>query len=262
MLTNQYKSINKEVLDFMVTLIPSKDKYLNTHFRRLARTVEVILDQKPTGKLLEIGTSGVIPIVLDKFAPDLEVVVTEFDLKQPKKGSTTVQVGKYKKTLECYRVNLESTKLPAKDESFDYVVCSEVIEHLERDPMFMLKEINRVLKTSKSLILTTPNVVSSRGITKMLLGIEPYFYMQYNRDLSLYRHNYEYSIHSLTKLLKAAGFDGSAWTEDTFEDPIMRDIQKLRSIGYPMNHIGDNIFTVSSKVSAPTGEYPDWIYAG
>jgi hypothetical protein len=47
----------------------------------------------------------------------------------------------------------------------------------------------------------------------MLAGIEPYFYMQYNKDRSLYRHNYEYSIHSLTRLLKAAGFDGSAWTE-------------------------------------------------
>lgn len=245
----------------MVNVIPKDDSYLNTHFRRLARTIEVLLDQSPKGKILELGTSGIVPIVLEKLAPELEVVVTDFDLSKPANDTMTVKVGKHERTVECYRVDLETQKLPVKDKSFDYVLCSEVIEHMERDPLFMLNEINRVLKNNKTLILTTPNVVSSRGIRKMLVGIEPYFYMQYNKDGSLYRHNYEYSIHSLTKLLKAAGFDGSAWTEDTFEDPIMTDIERLRTIGYSMQHIGDNIFTVSKKIAPPTGEYPDWIYA-
>jgi ubiquinone/menaquinone biosynthesis C-methylase UbiE len=261
MLTNPYKGINKEILDYIVTVIPSDDRYLQTHLRRLARTVEVILDQKPTGKLLELGTSHIIPIVLEKFAPDLEVVVTDFDLSKPPTGEITLQLKKYKRTVECYRLDLESDKLPASNKSFDYVVCAEVIEHMERDPLFMLNEVNRVLKNNKTLLVTTPNVVSSRGITKMLAGIEPYFYMQYNKDRSLYRHNYEYSIHSLTRLLKAAGFDGSAWTEDTFEDPILKDVHRLQSIGYPMQHVGDNIFSVSRKISPPSGEYPDWIYA-
>jgi SAM-dependent methyltransferase len=260
MLTNPYKGINKEILDFMVTVIPSDNKYLQTHLRRLARTVEVILDQKPKGKLLELGTSGIIPIVLDKFAPDLEVVVTDFDLSKPHTGDITVKVGNYEKTLKCYRIDLETEIIPSEDKFFDFVVCSEVIEHMERDPMFMLQEINRVLKNNKTLILTTPNVVSSRGITKMLAGLEPYFYMQYQVGGSLYRHNYEYSIHSLTKFLRSAGFDGSAWTEDTFDDPVMTDVERLRSIGYSMQHIGDNIFTVAKKISPPGERYPSGIY--
>jgi ubiquinone/menaquinone biosynthesis C-methylase UbiE len=126
--------------------------------------------------------------------------------------------------------------------------------------MYMLAEVNRVLKPGGTLIMTTPNVVSSWGITKMLRGIEPYFYMQYHTSGNLYRHNYEYSIHSLMKLVKAAGFDGSIWTEDTFEDPNHADMDRLKGAGYNITHIGDNIFTVAKKVGPVIDRMPMGIY--
>jgi len=45
-------------------------------------------------------------------------------------------------------------KLPYKDNSFDVVICSEVMEHLE-DPEAALKELKRV--TKKHLLLSVPN---------------------------------------------------------------------------------------------------------
>ena len=45
-------------------------------------------------------------------------------------------------------------KLPYKDNSFDVVICSEVMEHLE-DPEKALKELKRV--TKKYLFLSVPN---------------------------------------------------------------------------------------------------------
>jgi len=45
-------------------------------------------------------------------------------------------------------------KLPYKDNSFDVVICSEVMEHLE-DPEKALKELKRV--TKKYLLLSVPN---------------------------------------------------------------------------------------------------------
>ncbi len=48
-------------------------------------------------------------------------------------------------------------KLPYRDDSFDVVTCSEVVEHLP-DPDRALREMSRVTKPGGVLALTTPNV--------------------------------------------------------------------------------------------------------
>ena len=176
-------------------------------------------------------------------------------------GDMTVSLNGHSKVVHCARVNIEDNPLPFFDETFDYVLCSEVLEHMEVDPMYMLTELNRVTKTSGKLILTTPNAVSTWSITKMLRGIEPYFYMQYRHNRSLYRPNYEYSIHTLISVLKAAGFDGKMWTEDCFEEPNYTDIHKLNAAGYQLSHLGDIIFTVAVKQSGVVDRYPKAIYS-
>jgi SAM-dependent methyltransferase len=50
-------------------------------------------------------------------------------------------------------------KFPFDDNSFDYVVSIEGIEHIENHFAF-LREINRILKPGGQLFLTTPNVLS------------------------------------------------------------------------------------------------------
>jgi len=52
------------------------------------------------------------------------------------------------------RVDIEKP-LPFDDDSFDYVVCSEVLEHIF-DPQAALKEMARV--ASRSVVVTVPNV--------------------------------------------------------------------------------------------------------
>jgi SAM-dependent methyltransferase len=48
-----------------------------------------------------------------------------------------------------------ATKLPLCDETFDVVVCCEVIEHVER-PVLVMSELTRVLKPKGLLLLTFP----------------------------------------------------------------------------------------------------------
>lgn len=258
--SDPYKDISEEIVLVLESLISKDDSYHQGHKRRMARTLQVIFDSKPTGTLLEIGTSHLIPLALEMLFPDLEVFVTDFDLDKETIGDITISLNGFSKIVHCARVNIENEPLPFTGDNFDFVLCSEVLEHMEVDPMYMLSELNRVTKQDGQLLLTTPNAVSTWSITKMLRGVEPYFYMQYRHDRSLYRHNYEYSIHSLMQVVRAAGFDGHIWTEDCFEDPTYVDVNRLKAAGYTLNHLGDNLFTLANKKSGVVDRYPKAIY--
>lgn len=53
----------------------------------------------------------------------------------------------------------DMTNLPYKDNTFDYIACTEVIEHLTIKQLhIVLKEINRVAKRGAEVIITTPNI--------------------------------------------------------------------------------------------------------
>jgi SAM-dependent methyltransferase len=254
-------TVYKNVEELLRELTSADNPYHQTHLKRYGRTLSVLLDEQPTeGKLLEIGTSHIIPIALKELVPNLQVHVTQFDLTKPEKGKATLTSGEYSRVCPAYRVNVEKTSLPVADNTFDYVLCCEVLEHMEQDPMFMMSEINRVLKPDGVLILTTPNVVSSRGILAMLENREPYFYMQYRRSGDTDRHNYEYSLATVAMVLKASGFKGRGWTEDTFYTPDFSGVERLRTLGYELPHVGDNIFSVSSKVGPVVDRYPGVIY--
>jgi ubiquinone/menaquinone biosynthesis C-methylase UbiE len=257
MFTNTYKGVPDFIKDCLESIIDKSDDYHNVnHKRRYARTIQVLLDQQPSGRLLEVGTSKLIPRALKTLAPEVEVFVTDFDLNNPETNVLEIDGDSY----SAYSVDIEKTPLPAPDDYFDYVLCCEVLEHMEIDPMFMLSEINRVMKLGGTLILTTPNAVSTHSLTKMLAGIEPYFYMQYHKSGEYHRHNYEYSVHTLVRVLKAAGFDGSIWTEDTFENGIPSIVDKLKSAGFDISNVGDNIMTVSKKQGPVADRYPACIY--
>jgi len=261
MFKDTYKGVPTHIQDCMELYIDKNDHYHSVnHKRRFARTIQLILDQSPYGSLLEIGTSNFLPMCLTVLAPNIKVTVTDFNLTNPEISELEITLGLHTQKFPCYSVDLEKTPLPADDESFDYVVCSEVIEHMEIDPMFMLSEINRVLKPGGVLILSTPNAVSTHSITKMVNGIEPYFYMQYNKNGDYHRHNYEYSIHTLSRVLKSAGFNGTIWTEDTFEDPVPAVVERLNSAGFNIKNVGDNIFTIAKKEGPIVDRYPKEIY--
>ena len=60
--------------------------------------------------------------------------------------------------------------LPFDDESFDYVLCQEGIEHIE-SPLSFTRECSRVLRPGGKLIITTPNVLHmSARLAYFLVG--------------------------------------------------------------------------------------------
>ncbi|MFZ3071952.1 MAG: class I SAM-dependent methyltransferase [Thermodesulfobacteriota bacterium] len=54
------------------------------------------------------------------------------------------------------------SQLPFASETFDFIMCQEVIEHIE-NPWKLFRTANRVLKKGGFLFLTTPNILSERS---------------------------------------------------------------------------------------------------
>ena len=67
-------------------------------------------------------------------------------------------------------VKADARNLPFKAGFFDWVIATEIIEHLPQ-PAIMLEEVCRVLKTGGRVILTTP-VKSAAGLTDRLHQLE------------------------------------------------------------------------------------------
>ena len=260
MKSNPYQNVSERVREVVSGLMHGADDYHRSHKARLARTVELIYNARPEGKLLEIGTSGLIPLALRELCPDLEVHVTNFDKSRPLVAPLELTINAKTITVTAAAIDLEHDALPFEDEAYDHVICCEVLEHMEIDPMYMLGEVNRVSKSGASLLLTTPNVVSSRGLAKMLEGIEPYFFMHYHKTREYHRHNYEYSARSLYRVLSCAGYIGDVWSEDLFEDGLPNVIEKLNESGYHIMNTGDNLIARMTKASGVIERYPVGIY--
>ena len=109
-------------------------------------------------------------------------------------------------------LNIETDRFPYKNNFFDLVLCSEVVEHLPHSPVPAIREMYRVTKPGGHILITTPNINRSINQGKMLLGKAPVysidaFLENEGRGSNLYhRHNREYTLGELTKLARHAGW--------------------------------------------------------
>jgi len=96
--------------------------------------------------ILDIGSgSGMI----SKFASEKNIVVP-FDISK-KCISNSLKLNP-----SLFGVVGDAMEIPFKDNSFDTIICVELIEHLQ-NPDKCMNEIHRVLKDNGNLIMTTPN---------------------------------------------------------------------------------------------------------
>jgi SAM-dependent methyltransferase len=211
---------------------------------------------------LELGTTYIFPqLLLDTMGFE-RVDVTDFKQGTPGHG-TSIRLPQDPKSREvtAYNVDLEKQRLPCDEEIYDLVICFEVIEHMEVDPMFMIAEANRVLKPGGLLYLSTPNSTSARNVFKILNGYAPHFFMKYSKGATYHRHNIEYAPHQLVDLVSSGGFGiRKLWTVDTFEDGLPETIDFLAKSGFSTQHRGDNIFMIAEKVGPVLNRYPPTIY--
>lgn len=116
------------------------------------------------GTVLEIGTGSGYGIEMIASKSEQFVTIDKFE-----NGNVAGLLKKHN-NIEFVKMNIPPL-VGIADNSFDFVITFQVIEHIKNDGLFV-QEINRVLKPGGALIVTTPN-------KKMSLTRNPWHIREY-----------------------------------------------------------------------------------
>ena len=106
-----------------------------------------LLPKSSGGRLLDVGCGvGTISLELQKKG----FKVYGIDL-----SSVAIEKAK-EKDINAVQCDVDKDGIPFNDNYFDVVWAGDVVEHVF-DPIFLLKEMSRVLKPTGKALLTTPN---------------------------------------------------------------------------------------------------------
>lgn len=246
--------VDAYILDESAERDRARTNYLNGQRVRYIHTLAQIPTGRADQRALEIATTEILNVWMKTIKGYGRVDCTVWNQEIRDKcyewdGAT------------YYNLDLEAEPLAAPDATYDFVLCTEVLEHLALDPMFMLSELNRVTKPGGLIFLTTPNITSARGIWRMLRGEAPYLFPHYLVPLVKSRHNLEYSPQMLAELMAAAGYEVERfWTADTFDEPIPQVMELLKMHNCSTDMRGDNIFFIGRKVGPVNERHPPSLY--
>lgn len=245
-------------------------QYFNTHVQRLARTLQLTPPGTVQDRILEMGCYLQITPALQRVLGYGEVRGCHLG---PAGGGHIARVAaRDGEEFEC-RVDLfnaETQIFPYADEYFSTVVCGELLEHLEQDPVHMLSEVYRILKRGGMLLLTTPNIVSLRAVGAVLKGKHPASFSRYHRgQLSgapAPGHAREYTPHEIRLLLSDCGFmvrhiETGPYGNEFYEDGEGIG-ELLAGLKFSTTLRGDCIFALGSKEPMPRTRFPTWLYGG
>lgn len=202
------------------------------HIPRWKISLDIIPDQK--AKVLELAPSPLSSKIIKEFRPSFDMITSPLTL------------------------DVETDSFPYENDYFDGVLCQELIEHLIRDPMHMMSEINRITKKNGWLFLTTPNIASLAAIDRLIRMESPYAWGPYTpnyRD----RHNREYTFSEIKVFLENSGYEiSTAKSFDIFTRP--RLIRTLLRIFLGKTGRGELIFTLSKKTRPVRDRFPESFY--
>jgi glycosyltransferase involved in cell wall biosynthesis/SAM-dependent methyltransferase len=163
----------------------------------------------------------------------------------------------------------EQDPFPYPDGWFTTVLCCELLEHLARDPMHMMVEINRVLRPGGHLLLTTPNIASLRAIAAILQGYHPGLFTHYvhpDKAAMEPRHYREYTPTEIRRLLEDAGFTVIKLETGPYREQPRPEwlwvVHLLERYRLPKDLRGEAIYALARKSGPVRVRYPEWLYTG
>jgi SAM-dependent methyltransferase len=232
------------------------DLYTQTHSRRFYETLRLLPDLPAGARVLEVGALPYyLTILLKKFRGLNVETLSLFEFEESETTTHTVENVEFGEVYDFQygAVNVERDAFPYDDNSFDAVLCCEVLEHLLINPSHMLYEIHRVLRPGGHLLLTTPNVATWGNVFALIKGNN--IYDRYHGNGIYGRHNREYSMTEVRELLEKSGFSiNSLYTRSVYGPAWMNSVPWL------LNNRRDNIFALARSDSAPRAVFPPELY--
>lgn len=238
--------------------------YLGTHWTRFMSTLRQ-LEGLEIARALDVGVFPplVFQALLANQFPEIEMHGL-WEGPDPYRQSVKAQGDHPSFDITLEVANGERDPWPYEDNSFDLVTGMEILEHLALDPYFFYCEALRVLKPGGHLLITTPNVVSHRGVWKSLHATAPYSFGIFVPSGGVYgRHNREYAPRELAMIGEAAGFETvRLQTFDVYDRHIEPEMaQILVARGDDLGMRGENIQYLARKAGIPKG-VPEGLYHG
>lgn len=120
-----------------------------------------LLPDNPAQKVLEIGASGGYTLCYLKennLAADV-TGVDLFDMPETQQNSPLID--------RFIRANIESDALDLQPESFDVILCGDVLEHLN-DPWTVVSKLVGLLKPGGTMIISVPNIREAKTLATIV----------------------------------------------------------------------------------------------
>jgi SAM-dependent methyltransferase len=138
-----------------------------------------------------------------------------------KKGAKVIALDLFPEFMKVSEIGASyadlSEKLPIDDESVDYIICQEGIEHMPNQ-LYVLQEFNRVLKKNGVALITTPSNSHIRARLSYFLfetdfykrmpptEIDGVWFANSNQEKLYFGHLFLLSVQHLQTLLTISGF--------------------------------------------------------
>jgi len=183
-------------------------------------------------------------------------------------AGTTAFGGGTSLELEVRVLNVEKDPFPFSDDSFDVVLCMEVLEHLGYSPSHMLAESHRVLSPGGLLFMTVPNFINIKRLVNMFFNRPTEFpYSGYG----IYgRHQREFAPFEVDELLRACNYSveelATANVWPTFRGNRAKGLgnaalNALTALPLPwLAAKREFILCAAHPVREPLAAYPAWLY--
>lgn len=194
------------LLDYDSRLEPLVEAYRKFHRHRLAFDLRTVARRfHSSAAILEVGGA---PFVLTGALAKIGYRIRCVDV-DPERFAKFIEC----EGLDIQKIDIERQSLPYSDRGFDLVLFNEVFEHLRVDPIFTLSEVHRVMKPGGTLLLSTPNMRSMRGLWMLLVkhtsshaGRDLFTEYGYLRQLGHMGHVREYTAREVEGFLERIGF--------------------------------------------------------
>jgi ubiquinone/menaquinone biosynthesis C-methylase UbiE len=161
----------------------------------------------PSGGVgLEVGLmEGILALTLQKLHQPKQLFAIEHPVTAKLYSKKYLELIK-KAGITLKTVDLRTFKYPWKDNTFDFIVISEVLEHLvPADIPKIISELTRTLKKGGQLIVTTPNIASLLKRINLAFGKNPIEFDLTLHEKATYGHIREYTMSEVHQILEQAG---------------------------------------------------------